>query len=205
MAWLLAPLYDSIMAGVERSCLGRWRGELLKQARGAVLEIGAGTGVNLQHYPEGLERMVLLEPDPGMRRQLVSKSSHLSQVEFCEEPSEALPFASDSFDTVVSTLVLCTTPDPAASLAEIKRVLKPGGQLLFLEHVLAGDNPRYAAWQRRLEPLWKRCAGGCHLTRDTERSIKDAGFELTEVTRERMRKSLPLIAPTVRGSAKVAI
>ena len=204
MAWLLAPLYDPIMAGVERSCLARWRSELLKEARGSVLEIGAGTGVNLQHYPEGLTRMVLLEPDPGMRRQLVSKSSHLSNVEFCEEPSEALPFDSGTFDTVVSTLVLCTAPDPGKSLCEIKRVLRPGGQLLFIEHVLAHESPRYAAWQRRLEPLWKRCAGGCHLTRDTERALIESGFELTQVTRERMRKSLPLIAPTIRGCASVA-
>ena len=204
MAWLLAPLYDPIMAGVERSCLARWRRELLSAAEGSVLEIGAGTGVNLQHYPESVVRLVLLEPDPGMRRQLVDKSSHMGHVEICEEPSESLPYDDDTFDTVVSTLVLCTTPQPALALAELHRVLRPGGRLLFIEHVVAKDSARYAGWQRRLEPLWKRCAGGCHLTRDTEQAIVDAGFELVEIARERMRKSLPLIAPTIRGSATVS-
>ena len=191
------------MAGTERSCLGWWRRDLLAQARGDILEIGAGTGVNLQYYPEGIGRLVLLEPDPGMRRQLASKAESISTSELCESPSEALPFEDGSFDTVVSTLVLCTTPHPEQSLSEIRRVLRPGGQLIFLEHVLDRDSDGYAKWQRFVEPLWKRCAGGCHLTRDTEQALVEAGFELTEIARERMRKSLPLIAPTIRGCATV--
>ena len=203
MAWLLAPLYDSIMAGTERSCLGWWRRDLLAEARGDILEIGAGTGVNLQYYPEGIGRLVLLEPDPGMRRQLASKAESIPTSELCESPSESLPFEDGSFDTVVSTLVLCTTPNPEQSLKEIRRVLRPGGQLIFLEHVLDQDSDGYAKWQRFVEPLWRRCAGGCHLTRDTEQALVEAGFELTQIARERMRKSLPLIAPTIRGCATV--
>ena len=204
MAWLLAPIYDTIMAGTERSCLGWWRRDLLATASGDTLEIGAGTGVNLQYYPEGLGRLVLLEPDPGMRRQLASKVESRSNTEICESPSEALPFPDGSFDTVVSTLVLCTAPDPGQALREIRRVLRPNGRFLFLEHVLDQESTGYARWQHWIEPIWKRCAGGCHLTRDTEQALHDAGFIFTEITREKMRKSLPLIAPTVRGIATLA-
>ena len=201
MAWFLAPIYDTIMAGTERSCLGWWRRDLLAGASGDTLEIGAGTGIKLQYYSDAVDRLVLLEPDPLMRSQLVGKAESRDNVEFCDLESEALPFPDDSFDTVVSTLVLCTVPDPGQALREIRRVLRTDGQFLFLEHVVDQESVGGARWQRWVEPLWKRCAGGCHLTRDTERAITEAGFELSEIKRERMRKALPLIAPSIRGVA----
>ena len=138
-----------------------------------------------------------------MKKQLDQKFEELGQTHFetVDAKAEALPFKDASFDTVVSTLVLCTVQNPSQSLCEIFRVLKPGGQLLFLEHVHAHDNPGRAKWQRRLEPLWKRLAGGCHLTRDTLSEIEKSGFKVNEVMRESLRKTPSFIRPSIRGVA----
>ncbi|MEJ7584387.1 MAG: class I SAM-dependent methyltransferase [Acidimicrobiales bacterium] len=117
--------------------------------------------------------------------------------------ADALPFPDASFDTVVATLVLCSVPDQPAALAELRRVLRPGGALVFLEHVAAEDRPKRLRWQRRIEPVWKRLAGGCHLTRVTADAIVAAGFDLPDaaLTRESARKTTPVVRPTVRGVA----
>ncbi len=201
MNWLVARVYDGIMRPTEEACLRRWRSELLAGAVGEVLEIGAGTGANLGHYPEGLG-LTLAEPDPHMRRQLQLRvAGRGAGVAISEGSALALPFEDGRFDAVVSTLVLCSVPDLERSLAEIYRVLAPGGALLFLEHVVSED-PGRRAWQHRIEPLWRRVAGNCHLTRDTAAAIAAAGFELEAVERESMRKAAVFLRASVRGVAR---
>lgn len=198
---LLAAIYEPFMRRTEEACLRAWRAELLADLQGDVLEIGAGQGANLP-WLGGPGRRVLTEPAPAMRARLEARARELGvAVEIVDAPADALPFPDATFDEVVSTLVLCSVPEPARALAEIARVLRPGGHLRFLEHVAAWDNPGRLAWQERLDPLWSRVAGGCHLNRDTEAAIKDAGFAVTTITRESMRSSLPFVRPSVRGHA----
>ncbi|CAN5858516.1 class I SAM-dependent methyltransferase [soil metagenome] len=204
MSWLFARTYDRLMAETERACLAGWRTELLREVGGRMLEIGAGTGRNLEHYSETVEHLVLLEPDRHMRARLaevVPTTSLAATVEVNDGGAEALPFADESFDAVVSTLVLCSVPDQRTALDEIVRVLRPGGSLLFLEHVAATHRPRRLRWQHRLEPVWKRLAGGCHLTRATAEAIAGAGLEIGEPVRESARKAMPLVRTMVRGVA----
>ena len=207
---LMAAIYDRFMEASERACLASWRAELLSAAGGEVLEIGAGTGANLPHYRAQVERLVMAEPDRFMMRKLEGRLAALSartgqdslRVERVRAGAESLPFADASFDFVVTTLVLCSVVDLDRSLAELRRVLRPGGRLLFLEHVAAGeDRPDRLTWQRRIEPVWRRVAGNCHLTRTTGRAIERAGFELGEVKRESVRKALPWVRPSIRGWA----
>ena len=209
MAWLLAPIYDRMVAPAEEACFQTWRGELLAGLHGQVLEIGAGTGANVGHYRAPIERVVFTEPDPGMRHQLVTKldaargagSFRPAGSEVLADSADRLSFADASFDAVVATLVFCTVPDPDAALAEVRRVLKPGGRLVFLEHVAAEDRPDRLKWQRRIDPVWKRVVGGCRLTRRTADTIEQAGFTIEAITRESARKATPLIRPTIRGTA----
>ena len=208
MGRIMAALYNRFMRGPEQACLGAWRAELLADAGGRVLEIGAGTGASLPYYPAEVTHLVAAEPDRHMRRQLLAAARDLSArdaIRFELEPSEcradSLSFADASFDTVVSTLVLCSVDSLDSSLSEILRVLVPGGKLLFLEHVAAETNPERLAWQRRVEPVWKRVAGGCHLTRRTEHAIERAGFEIQDITRESIHKAMAIARPSVRGVA----
>jgi SAM-dependent methyltransferase len=197
--------YDRGFQGAEDAGLREMRAELLAQARGRVLELGAGTGLNLEHYPDSIASLTLVEPDPHMTKQLrerLAQSGRSAEVSVVEAPGEGLPFADGSFDTVAVTLVLCTVPDPETSLAEIKRVLAPGGQLLFLEHVRAHD-PGLARWQDRLEGPWKFLADGCRCNRDTVSAIDAAGFELGDVDSGELPKLPPLVRPLRRGRATV--
>jgi ubiquinone/menaquinone biosynthesis C-methylase UbiE len=205
MSWFMASIYDRFMRPSEEACLSIWRKELLASVTGQVLEIGAGTGINLDHYPSKSCHISLLEPDPSMRRILRKRLKEKfpeQQFEISEDSAETLPYADDSFDFVVSTLVLCSVPDPVTALNEIHRVLKTTGQFIFIEHIAAPlDSTRYR-WQRLLEPFWKPFAGGCHVTRQTEKSILESGFEISQVTRESMRKAAPIVRPSIRGSAR---
>ena len=200
MSWFGACVYDRFMRATEEACLTGWRQEILARARGTVLEIGAGTGVNLAHYPPAFDRLLLTEPDFYMRKKLAQRVDGRADVEVIDAGATRLPIDSGAVDTVVSTLVLCSVPDPEAALSEAHRVLRPGGQILFLEHV-ASDDADGLRWQRRIEPIWKRLAGNCHLTRRTEELIGSAGFSVHDVQRESMRKALPFVKPTVRGRA----
>jgi SAM-dependent methyltransferase len=205
MSWFMAAIYDRFMRETERACGHEWRRALLGDLRGDVLEIGAGTGRNLDHYT-GLDRLVLAEPDPHMaaklRARLVEKTP-AREVLVAPWSAEQLGADDASFDAVVSTLVLCSVRDPARVLEEAKRVLRPGGKLVFWEHV-AAERPSRLAWQRRLEPLWKPVAGNCHLTRETARSIEQAGFRFDTLVRDSARKALPVVRATIRGVASVA-
>ena len=203
MSWLMSALYDRFMRQSEEACLDRWRAELLHDLAGSVLEVGAGTGATLAHYPDAVSRLVICEPDDHMRRRLQARSAKLrpGRVEIADCPAQALRWPADSFDAVVSSLVLCSVPDQAAALAEIRRVLKPGGRLVFLEHVAADSNPPRLKWQKRIEPVWKHLMDNCHLTRRTEAAIAAAGFRIEHVQRESIRKAMPLVRPSIRGVA----
>jgi len=202
VSWLFAPVYDRFMARTEAACLGAWRAELLGSARGRVVEIGAGTGANLPHYGDGPSELYLCEPDRGMRRQLVARVGDDARVRVLDAGGEELPFPDQSVDAVVSTLVLCTVPDPAAALAEAGRVLRPGGALHFLEHVAAAPGTPECRAQRWLEPFWRFVAGGCCLTRDTEATIRAAGLVPESVVRASMKPAPRFIRPTIRGLAR---
>lgn len=198
---IFAALYDPLNASMERGWMGKRRARLLAGARGTVLEVGGGTGANLAHY-RGVDRVTVVEPDPHMRKKLSRKAADASvTVEISGAGAEALPFPDDSFDTVISTLVLCTVPDQARALREIRRVLRPGGLLLFVEHVRAVGP--WARWQDRIEPLWGRLFGGCHPNRDTVAAIKDAGFEIGTFEGFYPPASLSGLTPYVQGSAAI--
>lgn len=220
---LFARLYDRMVAPTEEACFQAWRRDLLAGLSGTVVELGAGTGANLTHYPAAVERLVLTEPEPAMLDQLRARLAGTgpdgprarpeggseadrpvlagTDVEVCRASASSLPVGDGEADAVVATLVLCSVPDPAAVLAEVRRVLRPGGQLVFLEHVAAEDRPRRLMWQRRLDRPWSLFAGGCHLTRRTEAAIAEAGFAPGEVTHESARKTAPVVRPTIRGWA----
>jgi ubiquinone/menaquinone biosynthesis C-methylase UbiE len=197
---LTAALYDPFFWLAERAGLAARRHALVAQARGRVLEIGAGTGLNAPHYPPGLE-LVLTEPDEAMAARLRSRVAALGRpATVVIAGAETLPFPDDSFDTVVSTLVLCTVPDQAAALAEIQRVLTPGGRLLFLEHVRS-DSPRWARWQDRLNGPWRAFAEGCNCNRSTLQALADSPLRLGHVDRGKFRAMVPLIRPLAVGAA----
>jgi ubiquinone/menaquinone biosynthesis C-methylase UbiE len=194
-------VYDRAFKATEEAGLRQMRTELLSGAGGRVLELGAGTGANVELYPDGVEQLVLAEPDPHMTRRLRAKLAESKrEAEVVEAPAERLPFADSSFDTVVVTLVLCTVPDPRGAMVEIARVLKPGGQLLFLEHVRAED-PGLARWQDRLERPWRFLGDGCHCNRDTVATIAASPLTLGEVEHDKLPKAVPIVEPLVRGSA----
>jgi ubiquinone/menaquinone biosynthesis C-methylase UbiE len=199
---MFSAFYDRAFAATEEAGLREMRAELLRQARGRVLELGSGTGLNLELYPrEGLDCLTLTEPDPHMVKQLRKRVEEIGcAADLVETGAEDLPFDDDSYDTVVVTLVLCTVPDQPAALKEIARVLKPGGQLLFLEHVRA-NQPDLAKWQDRLETPWRFLGDGCHCNRDTVAAIGAAGFELRDVEDDTLPKAPPIVRPLVVGAA----
>jgi ubiquinone/menaquinone biosynthesis C-methylase UbiE len=202
--WLFAAVYDRFTAAAEAAGLSKRREELLAAANGRVLEIGAGTGANLAFYPDAVQTLTLTEPEAPMARRLARRvASQARIVNIVEAPAEDLPFPDGSFDTIVVTLVLCTVSNPARALAEIRRVLAPGGRLLFLEHVRSDDS-RIARWQDRLDPLNQIIAHGCHCNRTTLDTIQAAGFTILELTRGEFSKAPPFVRPLIAGAASVA-
>ena len=200
---LFAAAYDRALAATEEAGLAGRRRKLLGAATGRTVELGAGTGHNLAHYPGSVTELVLTEPDAHMARRLgahVGESGRSARV--LEASAEALPLEANSFDTAVATLVLCTVPDQEAALAEVSRVLRPGGQLLFLEHVRAAD-PRTARWQDRLHRPWRLVGYGCNCNRDTLAAIERSPLELGELERGRIPKAPPIVRPMIVGSARL--
>jgi ubiquinone/menaquinone biosynthesis C-methylase UbiE len=202
MGRVFAAIYDRALAQTEAHGLADKRAALLAGARGDVLELGAGTGLNLPRYPrDGLGRLVLSEPDPHMARRLRARvAGERPGAEVVEADAAALPFADASFDTVVATLVMCTVDDPPRVLREVARVLRPRGRFLFLEHVRAHD-ARTARWQDRIRPLWQRVGAGCRPNRDTLATLRASPLEVEEVRDDRMPRTVPLVRPLLIGEA----
>src|SRR5262245_12296455 len=165
------------------------RRELLDGVAGRVLEVGAGTGASFAHYPATVSEVVAVEPEPYLRaRALDAAATAPRPVTVVAAAAEALPFEDGSFDAGVASLVLCSVRDPAAALAELHRVLRPGAELRFYEHVRGSGS--FARMQRVIDVAWPYVAGGCHLTRDTPEAIARAGFAVERTRRFRFRPSL---------------
>jgi ubiquinone/menaquinone biosynthesis C-methylase UbiE len=177
-AWLraMAVLYDPFLWLGEIAGMRRRRRTLVAQARGFVVEIGAGTGLNVAHYSDAVDELILTEPEPGMRRKLARRLARHGRVaQIIDAPAERLPLADSCVDTVVSTLVLCTVDDPEGALREIARILRPDGQVLFIEHVRA-SSPFLAACQDKVLRPWRGFAGGCVCNRPTLDLMRTVGF-----------------------------
>jgi ubiquinone/menaquinone biosynthesis C-methylase UbiE len=201
---VFAAGYDRMMAGAEKTVLRARRETLVSRVTGHVLEVGGGTGANLPFYGAGVEELVITEPEEPMARRLERKLAGYSlPAHVVLAPAEELPIEDASFDFVVSTLVLCTVDDPARALGEIYRVLKPGGQLVFLEHVRS-DGFRLARWQDRLHGVQVRVGHGCHCNRRTLENIERAGFSIAELEHDRMRNMPPIVRPLIAGLARAS-
>jgi ubiquinone/menaquinone biosynthesis C-methylase UbiE len=197
---LFAALYDRVSKGSEEAGLRDARHELLATAEGATLEIGAGTGLNLAHYPEGVTRLVLAEPDEHMRRRLDRRAKEVTpKAELVDASVEELPFPDATFDTVVVTFVLCSVPEQRAALSEVARVLKPSGRLLFLEHVRS-DEPSVAKWQDRITPLYNLV--GCNPNRDTLSAIEGSALAVETVKHGEVPKAPKFERPLIVGVAR---
>ncbi len=207
---LAAALYDRAMANLEAAGLAQWRRELLSGLSGRVLEVGAGTGRNLELYPPEVVQLVLAEPDRHMRARLEARAAAGGRtpparaaggrtLQVIDAPAEALPFPDGHFDAVVSTLVLCSVQQPHQAALEMRRVLGPGGRLVVIEHVSAKPGTGRARWQAAVEPVWKRLAGNCHLTRDTASTLREAGFQTAELRAHDMPQAPSVVRPTIRG------
>jgi len=180
---LFARLYTRLSGGAEKKGAAAHRDENLAGLRGRVIEIGAGNGLNFRHYPAEVQEVVAVEPEPYLRARAREAAATASvPVTVVDGTADRLPGQEGEFDAAIASLVLCTVPDPPAALAEARRVLRPGGELRFYEHVRARD-ARRARWQDRLaRRIWPTVGGGCHPNRDTQGAIAAAGFEV-EVAR----------------------
>ncbi len=187
--WVLPRLIDLAMRNKE---VRRYRGKVIPQAAGEVLELGAGSGLNLPLYGPHATHVHALDPSAALLAMARKKLARAAVgVDLVLGSAEEIPLAEGSVDTVVTTWTLCSIPDVAKALREARRVLRPGGSLLFVEHGHAPD-ASVARWQRRIEPLWKPLAGGCHLTRRIDRLIAAAGFDIVELENEYLKGPRPL-------------
>jgi ubiquinone/menaquinone biosynthesis C-methylase UbiE len=193
-----AWLYDVAMRRVERGGLAELRRRIVGRAQGCTLEIGAGTGANLAFYPPAASPLTLTDPDPHKLSRLRGRAAPTAHV--VRAHAHALPFADGAFDTVVTTLVLCSVPDQTEALAEVRRVLRPGGALLFLEHVRSAE-AHLADRQDRWRPVWRAVAGGCEPNRDTVTAIADAGFAVDELWHARLPAAPAIVRPLAVGVA----
>ncbi|HET6449281.1 MAG TPA: class I SAM-dependent methyltransferase [Conexibacter sp.] len=197
-----AVLYDPVVWVGERVGMRARRQQLLRDARGRTVELGSGTGLNLPHYPDDLDELILTEPDAAMGARLerrLRRSGRAARV--LSASAERLPFEDGSVDTVVSTLVLCTVDAPDLALREIARVLRPDGQLLFIEHVRS-EQARLAAWQDRLAGPWQRFAEGCRCNRPTVETITACDLEVDQLREGSWRGMPAIVRPLVAGRAR---
>jgi ubiquinone/menaquinone biosynthesis C-methylase UbiE len=195
-----AAMYDVINGPAERAGLRQQRHDLLAQATGATIEIGAGTGLNLPHYPAAVTRLALIEPDPHMIRRLRRRAAKVGRdAEIIDSTADQLPLADASFDTAVVTFALCSVPDEQAALGEITRVLAPGGRLLFLEHVRSAD-PEIAARQDKMPFPYPLI--GCHPNRDTLREIEASALDVESVRNGELPKAPKIERPMIVGAAR---
>ncbi len=202
---LFTAWYGLAMRFADEMGLRETRREVLAEAHGRTLDIGSGTGSNIPLYTAAVSELVLVEPDDHMQRALRCKLDEEGRpgTELVQAPAEKLPFPDSSFDCVACTMVLCTIPNPAAALAEAARVLKPGGRLLFLEHVRSQD-PGFARWQDRLEKPWRFLADGCHCNRDSLATIEASPFTVEGFKHGQMPAAPLIVKPLVYGSAVLA-
>jgi len=203
---LFAACYDRFLAGSENAGLRDMRASVIADLEGTVVEFGAGTGLNLEHYGPAVTRIIATEPDPHMAKRLRAKvqkgaGGGPSRVEVIEAGAERLPLPDGEADAVVATLVFCTIPDARAAMREAVRLLKPGGTLRFVEHVRS-QNPKSALWQDRLEKPWGVIGSGCHPNRDTLAALRATdGLQVAEVRDEEFPKGPPLVRPVIVGQA----
>lgn len=201
---LFARWYRLVAGAAERKGAAEHRRRLLEGATGRVIEIGAGHGLNFSHYPETVTEVVAVEPEPYLRDR-ASEAARVAPVPIrvVDGTADCLPVEDASFDVGVLSLVMCSVPDQAAALDELRRVIRSGGELRFYEHVVA-DSPRWAKRQRRAAGLWSRLAGGCRPDRDTAGAIRDAGFTIERLDYFLFAPALveKLVAPHILGTAR---
>jgi ubiquinone/menaquinone biosynthesis C-methylase UbiE len=202
---LFALWYPIVCQLAENAGQRKTRAALVAQASGRTLEIGAGSGLNLPHYTERVTELVVSEPSPHMlthlRTRLESDPPPVGSWKLVQVGGEELPFADGSFDTVVATFVLCTIPDPGRALAEIARILKPGGRYLFLEHVHAGEGTTLGRFQDLVELPHRYIAAGCHPNRRTERLLAESPLRVERCERGAQPRAPATVRPTIIGSA----
>jgi ubiquinone/menaquinone biosynthesis C-methylase UbiE len=198
----VARNYDRWYAPAERAGLSDMRADLLLSLEGRVLEVGGGTGLNLAHIPTSVSELVIVEPDELMIRRLRPRLAGAPiATRIVRSDAERLPFGDGTFDAAVCTFVLCTVRDLDRSLAEVRRVLRPGGRLAFLEHV-ESDDPRLARLQDRMHGAWLKVGHGCHLNRRTLDALQASGFQVADVERGDLPKAPPFFRPYVSGIAR---
>jgi ubiquinone/menaquinone biosynthesis C-methylase UbiE len=178
----------------------RLREVWIPQAEGEVLEVGIGSGLNLEFYAQRVRRIHGVDPSRELQRMARKRSGRIDVEFLLQSVENQLPLSSGSMDTIVVTWTLCSVPDPRKALLEMKRVLKPGGTLIFIEHGLSPDSG-VAAWQDRLTPIWKHIGGGCHLNRKIDEIIRRAGFRISELTTSYIPGPRPMTY-TYQGSAQ---
>ena len=203
---LFAWYYPILVGFAERAGQAERRRELLSTAAGRTLELGAGAGHNLRHYPAAVSDLIVTEPSPPMVEHLRAElGAHPPQVgswALVRAGAERLPFADASFDTVVATFVHCTVPDPRAALDETARVLRPGGRYLFIEHVRSPDNALLARFQDAVAGPHRYLAAGCHPNRRTEQLLAASALTVETLVHEAQPRSSPTVRPTIRGVAR---
>lgn len=202
---LFARAYAAIADAADRAGVGRHRDELLDGVSGRVVEVGAGVGSNFAHYPDSVTEVLAVEPEPFLRARAEEAATSAGvPVRVVAGVADALPCPDGWADVGVASLVLCSVPDPAAAVAELLRVVRPGGELRFYEHVVAHRNGPLVGVQRGLDVVWPHVAGGCRLTRDTPATIAAAGWSVESLRRFDFRPCLLAapVAPHVIGRAR---
>jgi ubiquinone/menaquinone biosynthesis C-methylase UbiE len=202
---IFARVYARLAASAEAKGAAAHRAEMLEGLEGRIVEVGAGTGLNFAHYPTAVTEVVAVEPEAHLRKLATAAAADAQvRVSVVDGTADSLPLDDDSCDAAVCSLVLCSVPDQARALGEVRRVLRPGGELRFYEHVL-GDRPGFARFQRVVDVVHPYLSGGCHVTRDTEAAITAAGFEITRIRRFQFAPE-PLTkqaAPKILGTARL--